>query len=181
MEDKNSEIVHALEVKAGTKQMIYRKTLDIFSVFKTQISTIASEIAPQIRALDRNIEVSYKEAGDFEAQLKFSGDTLLFLAHTNVFNFPPDHFIFKSDYIHQDPMRAYCGMIMIYDFLSDSIKYNRTNDVGYLIARIFINKDGHFFIQGKRQFSCLYNNFSEYEINPEAVRLIVQDWKETWI
>ena len=81
---------------------------------------------------------------------------------------------FKTKYVKEDPLRAYCGMILIYDFLSDSIKYGRMNDVGYLIARIFINKDGHFFIQGKRQFSFMYNDFTEFEINPEIVRLIVQ-------
>lgn len=174
IDPKSAEIVKALELKAGLKQFIFRKLVDTFKIFKSQVHAVASEVAPAMRAIDKNIEVSSSEAGDFEADLKFSGDTLQFLMHTNIFNFPPEHFIHKSDYVREDPLRAYCGMIMIYDFLSDSIKYNRVNDMGYMIARVFINKDGHFFIQGKRQFSFLYNDFSAFEINPEAVKLIIQ-------
>jgi hypothetical protein len=174
LDQKSLEIVRTLELKAGAKQFIFRKTIDIFKIFKTQIREVVKEVAPQVKGVDSHIDVSSSELGDFEAELKFSGDTLLFLMHTNIFNFPPEHSVHKSEYVREDPMRAYCGMIMIYDFLSDSIKYSRMNDVGYLIARIFVNKDGHFFIQGKRQFSFLYNDFSAFELNPEAVKLIIQ-------
>jgi len=34
-------------------------------------------------------------------------------------------------------------MISIYNFLSDSFKFNRVNDIGYLIARVFTNKENH--------------------------------------
>jgi hypothetical protein len=174
LEQKTEEIIKALEVKAGTKQYIFRKTTEIFNIFKQQMATVASEVAEEMRSIDRNIEVNSQNNGNFEAELKFSGDTLMFLMHTNVFNFPPEHAIHKTEYVRQDPLRSYCGMILIYDFLSDSIKYGRMNDIGYLIARIFINKEGHFFVQGKRQFSFLYNDFSAFEINSEIIRLIVQ-------
>lgn len=174
MDQKTQEIIRALEEKASTKQFIFRKTIDIFDIFKTQIKVVADEVSAQMRAIDSNVQVSSKNNGDFEAELKFSADTLMFIMHTNVFNFPPEHSIHKTEYVREDPLRAYCGMIMIYDFLSDSIKYGRMSDIGYLIARIFINKEGHFFIQGKRQFSFLYNDFSTFQITPEIIRLIVQ-------
>ncbi|RYD70990.1 MAG: hypothetical protein EOP53_24435 [Sphingobacteriales bacterium] len=174
MDQKTQEIIRALEEKASTKQYIFRKTIDIFEIFKTQIKSVSDEVAQQMKSIDSNVAVSSKNNGDFEAELKFSADTLMFIMHTNVFNFPPEHSIHKTEYVREDPMRAYCGMIMIYDFLSDSIKYGRMSDIGYLIARIFINKEGHFFVQGKRQFSFLYNDFSTFEITPEIIRLIVQ-------
>jgi hypothetical protein len=174
MDQKTQEIINALEEKASTKQYIFRKTIDIFEIFKTQIREVADEVSQQMKSIDSNVQVSSKNNGDFEAELKFSADTLTFIMHTNVFSFPPEHSIHKTEYVQQDPLRAYCGMIMIYDFLSDSIKYGRMSDIGYLIARIFINKEGHFFIQGKRQFSFLYNDFSTFEITPEIIRLIVQ-------
>ncbi len=174
MDQKTEEIVKALEIKAGTKQFIFRKTIETFNIFKQQIISVASEVGDEMKKIDKNIGVSAQDNGAFEAELKFSGDTLMFMMHSNVFNFPPDSEIHKSKYVKEDPMRAYCGMILIYDFLSDSIKYGRMNDIGYLIARIFINKEGHFFVQGKRQFSFMYNDFTEFEINPEIIRLIVQ-------
>src|SRR5687768_17561895 len=163
MDQKTQEIIHALEEKASTKQYIFRKTIDIFEIFKTQIKQVADEVSKQMNAIDSNVHVSSKNNGDFESELRFSADTLMFIMHTNVFNFPPEHSIHKTEYVREDPMRSYCGMIMIYDFLSDSIKYGRMSDIGYLIARIFINKEGHFFVQGKRQFSFLYNDFSTFE------------------
>lgn len=174
MDQKTEEIVKALEIKAGTKQFIFRKTIETFNIFKQQIISVASEVGEEMRKIDKNISVSAQDNGAFEAELKFSGDTLMFMMHSNVFNFPPDSEVHKSKYVKEDPMRAYCGMILIYDFLSDSIKYGRMNDIGYLIARIFVNKEGHFFVQGKRQFSFMYNDFTEFEINPEIIRLIVQ-------
>jgi hypothetical protein len=174
MEQKTEDIIKALETKAGTKQFIFRKTIEIFNIFKSEIKAVAEEVGDGISKVDSNIDVSYRNSGDFESELKFSGDTLMFMMHTNVFNFPPDHAVHKTEYVREDPLRAYCGMIMIYDFLSDSIKYGRMGDIGYLIARIFINKDGHFFVQGKRQFSFLYNDFSAFEISPEIIKLIIQ-------
>lgn len=171
---KTLDIINALHVKAGTKQFIFRKTLGVFGQFKTQIKDLLTEIYPQIRALDKSIEMSYSDMGDFESELKFSGDTLVFMMHTNIFNFPPENPLFKTKYIMEDPLRSYCGLIMIYNFLSDSIKYSRMNDTGYLIARIFINKDGHFMVQGKKQFSFFYNDITSFEINDEAIRQIVQ-------
>lgn len=174
MDQKTLEIVKSLEIKGGTKQYIFRKTTEIFQIFKSQINQIAAETSFAMEKVDPNVKVQAKDGGDFETELKFSGDTLMFLMHTNVFNFPPEHNIHKSDYVREDPLRAYCGMIMIYDFLSDSIKYGRMNDVGYLLARVFVNKEGHFFVQGKRQFSFLYNDFSTFQINEATIRLIIQ-------
>jgi hypothetical protein len=174
VDQKSIEIIKALEVKGGTKQFIFRKTIDIFQIFKQQIRSLASDLNDEMSKIDPTVQVTSTASGDFEAELKFSGDTLMFLMHTNVFNFPPDSPIHKTEYVREDPLRSYVGMIMIYDFLSDSIKYGRMNDIGYLIARVFINKEGHFFVQGKRQFSFLYNDFSTYQINSETIRLIIQ-------
>jgi len=62
----------------------------------------------------------------------------------------------------------------VFNFLSDSIKYERGNDVGYLIARIFINKEKHFFVEGKRQLGFLYNEFEKNKINKKNIRKIIE-------
>jgi hypothetical protein len=66
-------------------------------------------------------------------------------------------------------------MIQIYNFLSDSIKYNRDQDAGYLIARVFINKEQHFFIDGKRPLSFQYNDIEKNIISPETLRTIIEE------
>ena len=64
-------------------------------------------------------------------------------------------------------------MIHVYNFLSDSLKYNRLHDSGYLIARIFINKDSHFFVEGDQQLGFLFNDFVNKKIDIEQINKIV--------
>ena len=69
---------------------------------------------------------------------------------------------------------GFLTLIGIYNFLSDSFKYNRTDDLGYLIGRIFINKDKHFFVEGKRQLGFLYNDFGQKKIDSKVIREIIE-------
>ena len=65
-------------------------------------------------------------------------------------------------------------MIMAYNFLSDSIKYQRLGDIGYLLARLFINSEGHFYVDGQRQLDFLFKNFSQQEIDETAIIKIIE-------
>jgi hypothetical protein len=58
--------------------------------------------------------------------------------------------------------------------LSDSFKYNRNNDLGYLIARIFINIENHYFVEGKRQLGFLYNDFENAIIDETSIKAVVE-------
>ena len=120
-----------------------------------------------------NVELEFKSNGLFDVQLKFAGDTLLFHMHSNIFDFPPTHEIFKSKYINSDKTRSFCGVINIYNFLSDSLKYNRLNDEGVLIGRIFINKEKKFFVEGDEDLGSLFKEFSKKEINSESIAEII--------
>ena len=167
-------IIESLKNKSSLKQDIFDITKDVFSNFKKNLNDIHTELNTEIMGFDDRVGFTVKETGDFEAELKFSGDVLVFTMHTNVFNFDSNHSIYKSDYIKEDPSRSYCGLIQIYNFLADSFKYNRNGDIGYLLARIFINKDKHFFIEGKRQLGFLYNDFANSEMNDVYIKAIIE-------
>src|SRR3546814_15220964 len=94
--------------------------------------------------------------------------------HTNVFYVNPAHFIHKNAYVKEDNSRAYCGVIHVHNFLADSIKYNRVNDTGYLVARIFVNKERHFFIEGRGQFGFLFEDFTTSILNKPLIDNIVE-------
>lgn len=174
MDDQTSALlISNLINKALTKQQIYRTTLETFQMMKKELLLVSSWIQRKTLKIDKQLKVKYTESGDFQAELKFATDTLIFMMHTNVFNFPEDHFIYKNAYVRQDPFRTYCGSIMIYNFLSDSLKYNRTDDVGYLMARIFVNKEKHFFIQGQRQYSFMFRDFPNLVVDKANVRRII--------
>ncbi len=170
---KEKQIIELLRSKASTKQEVYRKTKEIFADFQKYLKAKSKSINNEID--DKDVQVTYSSAGDFEAKLKFSGDTLLFHMHSNVFDFPSSHAIHKTKYVKKDKLRSFCGVINIYNFLSDSLKYNRLNDAGYLIARVFINKEKHFFVEGDKQLGFLFNDFVNQQINTDEIEKIINE------
>ena len=144
------QILNILNTKSSTKQEVFLLTKSVFSsltkIIERKVNVISSDIN---KITPNNIEVGFEKKGEFETHINFSGDRLVFHMHSNVFDFHPDHPVFIQSYVKEDKMRSFCGVIHIYNFLNDSFKYNRLNDVGHLIARIFINKDGQFFVEGK--------------------------------
>ena len=164
-------ILKLLQEKSCTKQQVYKITKAIFAEIQEILSVKATRLNGAVS--DPNVDVSYEESGDFDAKLKFSGDTLLFNMHTNIFDFDSSHQMHKTSYIKEDKMRSFCGVINIYNFLSDSLKYNRLNDAGFLIARIFINKDNHFFVEGDAELGFLFNDFINQQTNKEQLDKII--------
>ncbi|PLX06559.1 MAG: hypothetical protein C0596_14615 [Marinilabiliales bacterium] len=69
---------------------------------------------------------------------------------------------------------TYSGIINIYNFLADSFKYNRLEDLGYLIGRIFINKDGTFFIEGRRELGFNFPQFGKNQVNEKNIRQLLE-------
>lgn len=175
METKINQIQEILCKKSSTKQQVFRLTQNIFRDLKMVLREMETELMPKLIDDAPQVDVKYSDKGDFEAHLKFGGDTLVVMMHTNVFDFDEAHFVNKSAYVKEDPLREFCGMIQIYNFLSDSIKYNRDNDVGYLIARLFINMDQHFFVEGKRPLSFLYNDLEKNTISHDTMRSIIEE------
>ena len=171
---KESKILNALLAKADLKQQIYTKATEGFALIREELNNVSSWIDDNIKKQGVNASIHSVDRGEYETEFKFAGDTLFFIMHTNIFTFPPENFIYKTAYVKEDPTRAFFGMIMIYNFLSDSISYTRVNDIGYLLGRVFINKDNHYFMQGKKQYSFLHRDFSNLIFNKTAVRSIVE-------
>lgn len=172
--DPKQLIFEQLREKGCLKQKIFRSTIKNFKRFKEAAADLTDDLNTRIQEIDQHVEVKYMDETAYHFKVKFAGDVLVFHMHTNVFNFDNSHQIWKSSYVKEDESRAYCGMINVYNFLADSLKYQRQNDLGYLVARIFVNKDNHFFVEGKRQLGFLYNNFSTDQLTPSRVTDILE-------
>jgi hypothetical protein len=171
---QNTDLFEVMRKKAMLKQDIYRKTLNTFRQFKSIILEMMAEYQQKYNGNREVVPFEFRDRGEFEIELKFGGDVLIFVMHTNIFEFSRMHEVMKTTYISEDVERSYCGVINIYNFLADSLKYNRVNDVGYMIGRVFINKDLHYFIEGKREIGMLYYNFATSEISKQAIREIIE-------
>ena len=170
---ENTRILELLKTKSSTKQEVFRNTKSVFQKLTSILEDKANSLNSQMSEEDKFVELSFERKGEFESHITFSGDRLIFHMHSNVFDFPPSHSIHKTSYVKEDKLRSFCGVIHVYNFLNDSFKYNRLNDVGNLVARVFINKENHFFVEGEQQLGFLFNDFINQELNNETLELIV--------
>jgi hypothetical protein len=171
--DKKEQILSALELKSLVKQKVYDQTLESFKILKEILQEITLEFNENLNIKDPRIGFEFNERGQFDAELKVAGDMLIFSMHSNIFEFDRDHNVWKLGYVKDNSLYSFCGIINVYNFLADSFKFNRADDLGYLISRVFINLEKHFFVEGKRQQEYLYNNFGKAVLNKEILKDII--------
>ncbi len=173
---KREQIVETLKTKSVLLQQIFDNTQQVFGQLKEILQEYAVEVNEQLEGVtDRRVKLEYRDRGKFEAQLQLAGDILIFSMHTNVFQFERENIIWQNSYVKQDKQNSYCGVINIYNFLSDSFRYNRSADEGYLVARIFINREFQYMVEGKRQVTYRHDNFGQGAITQDALTEIIEN------
>lgn len=170
----------------NTKELgkqIHTKTLLLNSIIDNTknafglMRSISKEIITKL-SNDYPKEFVFSDRNEREFEIRFGSDILVFMMHTNVFEFSRYHEVMRLPYVQQDKDRSFCGVIQIYNFLTDSFDYNRDYDIGYLIGRVFINKENHYFIEGKREVGMLYSNFNTSMVSEDSIESIVKSSME---
>lgn len=172
---QKDQIIQLLKEKSVMKQDVFKNTKQAFSLFKSVINEVSDELKQEARGIDSRITIDCNSVGDYQIELKVAGDVLVFYMHTNVFEFDKSHPMFKTGYIKENHYNSYSGIIYVYNFLSDSFKYNRLNDLGYLIGRVFINRENRFFVESKPTLGYRYQNFSQEAINAAVFKDILYE------
>ena len=165
-------LVDLLSNRAALKQDVYEKMKATFSEFKDVVTKEIESIRSEVK--DERVRCKVLNSSDFEIQIAVGSDILVFHMHTNVFRFEDGHPIWRTSYLEENPGLGYFGIINIYNFLFDSIEYDRRDDIGYLIGRIFMNKEGHFIVQGLGDISLVYSNFFKNTLDAAKMTEIVQ-------
>ncbi len=173
--EQSETILKLLAEKSVMKQDVYSNTITVFNTLKEILKNKSETLSHQISQVDKRVNIFYKDTSLQSMQLKVAGDLLDFQMHSNVFEFDRSHVMFKSPYIKNNNFNSYCGIISVYNFLADSFKYNRYNDVGYLIARLFINREKKFFIETRSQIGNKFTSFSAEPIAEEHLSEIVNE------
>lgn len=164
-------IRNLLEKKAALKQDIFQDTKRQFERFKHHLLEEVGLLRHHIT--DDRIRLHVEHKGEFQVQVYIGSDVLIFQMHSNVFRLPDEHPLWKSDYLKEDKERGYFGIINIYNFLAESYLKSRLNDVGYLIGRIFINKDEHYMVEGKGQLGFLFRDVTQARLNDAIMKHII--------
>lgn len=169
----NPRVMELLSEKSSVKQEVFRKGKDYFAQLKELVGQTAHGLQESICEVDDSVKVEFKDKGIFECELYFSGDVLLFNMHSNVFTFNRSNFLWRTGYIKEDPRRAYFAMVNIYNFMADSFRYNRYKDVGVLLGRLFINREGHFFVEGKRHLGFVFSKLGQQKMDTDVLKKII--------
>ncbi|WP_257883314.1 hypothetical protein [Hymenobacter sp. DG01] len=173
-EDRLDQIFEGLKQKSSAKQAIYRNTLATFDMLRKVSQELVVELSRKITPVDSTVVIEYRPVNEMEFHIRFSGDLLVFVLHSNIVTFPEDYGPMATQYVQDDFRRRFFGHIMAYNFMADSIKYQRMNDPGYLVGRLLVNIDNHYFLEGVQQLELPDNDMSDNRITEEALKLFVE-------
>ena len=168
-------IAEGLREKSSAKQAIFRATEATFALLRRVSQQLCLELTQKVTTrTDASVKIEYDSVNEMEFHIRFSGDLLIFIMHSNIVTFPEDFGPLTTPYVQADFRRRFFGHIMAYNFMADSIRYQRLNDPGYLLGRLLVNIDGHYFLEGVQQLELPGNDMSANAVTAESLRLFVE-------
>ncbi len=173
-QDPLDRIQRMLENKSTAKQITYKNLISSFELLAKESKRVSGELKKKMKPSDHDVTVDFKRINDHEFQLKLAGDLLIFVLHTNIVTFEEENDVMKDPYVKQNEINRYFGQIMIYNFMSDSIKFNRVNDPGYLLARLLINHEGRYIVEGEGKLGRVLSNISPEPITEHDLNILVK-------
>ncbi|MEY2651376.1 MAG: hypothetical protein RLZZ321_468 [Bacteroidota bacterium] len=172
LEANRQQLIDLLMHKSALKQ-------DVADDLEVVFADLRKLIDLEIKALkevitDERVRLFIKDRGDHEFHVYIGSDVLVFNLHHNVFRLPDSNPLWGTSYFKSQPNNGYFGTIHIYNFLAESLQQNRLDDQGYLLARIFVNHERHFFIEGKGSLGYTFSDPQHMLLSSEMLQLIAQ-------
>lgn len=166
------QLIDILMHKSALKQDIADDLERVFDQLCTLIDTELAALKEVIK--DERVRLWVKDRGDHEFHVYIGSDVLVFNLHHNVFRLPDSNPLWGTAYFKANPNNGYFGTIHIYNFLAESMQQNRLDDLGNLIARIFVNHERHFFIEGKGALGATFSDPQHMLLSEQLLQLIAQ-------
>lgn len=162
-----------LNSKAHLKQNIWKNSIVFFNGLKIEAEKLVAELQEQTKD-DDTIMIEIRHVSAFEFHIYCGSDLVVFALQTNIVTFDSSHHLMQNKYIQQGEEFAFFGQIMIYDFMADSLRYNRMEDTGYLLGRVLINNENHFMIEGVRALFYLFEGIDKVVGSEENYSLLIK-------
>jgi hypothetical protein len=173
--DRLDLIASGLREKSSAKQAIFRATQAAFTLLRQTSQQLCLELTQKVTTdADASVKIECLPINEMEFHIRFSGDLLVFVMHSNIVTFPDSFAPLNTPYVEADFRRRFFGHIMAYNFMADSIRYQRLNDPGYLLGRLLINIDSHYFLEGVQQLELPDPDMSRSAVTAESLRLFVE-------
>ncbi len=164
-------IVSTLTPQAATRHAVEAAVSEKFESLCSVLENLAAEYR---ELLDPQVVVKFERQARHVGVFTLDADVLVFVQLTDVFQFDREHEAMASEYVKSQPSRSFVGTVHVYNFLADSFKYDREEDNGYLVARIFINSEEGFFVEGKRQRNMGVSHYGEQLLTRENWRKVAE-------
>ena len=173
-QDPTENIVQILLNKSTVKQRTYRNVCKAFKQMEKEANALIGTISEKTTERDQDIKLSVESVSGQEFHIRVAGDLLVFVLHTNIITLPEDYDYNKSSYVADQPLRKYLGQINVYNFMADSFEFNRLNDPGYLLARLLINSENHFIVEGDRQVGFMFESASAKPLEKVDLDILIK-------
>lgn len=173
MESKQEKITALLKSKASVKQDVFHHGKKVFAELKKTANSVIKDLAKNYSSIDSRVSLKFEDISEQEFRIIVGGDVLLFHMHTNVFLYDRSHYYWKQSYFKDDTSRAYGAVIQVYNFLTDSLKLERENDLGFMIARIFVNRENHFMVESKQKLNTRYPHLNKQVFTKELQKELI--------
>jgi hypothetical protein len=160
MEPANDKIAQLIKTHFPLNCKIVEFTTGHFNEIKNYLKKFVESTATYYQAPNKRQRIKFYDTGSNQCELQLGDDTLWFHLHPNLFRISPDNPAYRYSYLRDDEYRSRCAVIHVYNFLSDSLAERRSDDYGMLIARIFVNYENHFMVEGRKQLGMLFNDIS---------------------
>ncbi len=167
LKDLRDSVLNLLHDKVTLKQDVLAVTKKWFKELSEVLAAEVAELKGGLKDPRIRMEATFKS--DFESRVMVGSDALIFHLHTNVFTIPEDNPLWKDAYIKKDFSRGYFGVIYVYNFSAQSILQNRIGDEGGLLARMYINKENHFVIEGVQQVALRFPKISKNTVTKDVL------------
>lgn len=174
IQDPMEHIAEVLQNKVCVKQETYRNLQHVFQMIRQEATHVIDSVTDRIKKRDKDVTLGVVDVSENEFHVKIAGDLLVFFLHTNIITLDKEYGLNRTKYVADNPMRKYLGQINVYNFMADSLKYNRVNDPGYLIARFFVNFENHFLIEGDGKMHYMHEDISGKPWTPEDISIFIQ-------
>lgn len=173
-QDPTENIVEILLNKSTIKQKTYRNVCKAFKQLEKEAKKLVEDISAKTTARDQDIKLSVESVSGQEFHIRIAGDMLVFVLHTNIITLPADYEYNKSSYVGDQPLRKYLGQINVYNFMADSFEFSRLNDPGYLLARLLINSENYFIVEGDRQIGFMFKSVSAKQLEKVDLNILIK-------
>lgn len=167
-------IYETLRGKSALNKKVLTETQQAFRILRERAEKTALRLREIIVSKKDEMEAKVGDGGEFSFSIEIGPDIITFSNMQDVSAPSGEMPCLKSAYVQQDPSRAYFGQILVYNFLTSSYLQRRMQDPGYMVARILVNKDGVFTVEGVGKVTEEFTDLSATPVNVENMQKLVE-------